>query len=378
MKVVFCFFIVLILFIYGGYPLSLYIANFFIKDKRKDRDYLPKISIFIPAYNEENVIADKINNCLELEYPFDSFEILVLTNGCTDKTEEIASSFVDSRLKVINFKEKVGKVAALNHAVPNSSGSILLFTDANAFYKKDAVKRMVRAFNNPKIAGVCGCLTYNDGTTEVSSDVETVYWKYENKIKELESTANTLVAANGSIYAIRREYYESIDEDLADDFVIPIRIAKARKKLIFEKKAEAYEKLPEKQIEEFSRRVRIINQGYRATIKNGKEIIQAGPLFVYEFLCHKVLRWLVPVFMILIFMSNIFLLNQSFYRYLFYLQAIFYMLALVGIFKGGKIRIKLIKVITYFCLLNAAALIGLFSFLFNIKYITWEKASSTR
>lgn len=379
MELIFWFFSILVIFIYLGYPSTLSIISIFKKKEYEKHDFFPKVSILIPAHNEETVIEQKLKNCFNLDYPSGSLEVILILDNCTDNTKNIAFKFADKNLKIIEQKVRSGKMAALNKAVPEAQGEILIFTDANAFFKNNAIETLIKYFKNSDIGGVCGKLIYRSEMANDSFEGESIYWRYEDLIKQLESKVNSLVTANGSIYAIRKNLFSKIDEDLADDIAFPIKFAKDKKVFIYEPDAIAREKPPQKVEEEFLRRVRIINQGFKSTFRLSGSILNAGCLFVFEFLFHKLLRWLIPGFLFLIFISNIFLLHLKIYLLFFIIQLIFYSMAVLGyiLYRKNK-KVKMFYLSFYFCLLNIAAIWGFIHFLLNVQTRTWKRAETTR
>lgn len=210
---------------YFGYPVVLGVLVMINKKPPvQKKEIEPKISIIIPAHNEEKVIAAKLTSALSLEYPRDKLEILLILDGCVDRTKEIAEGFGDFRIKIIEQNPRKGKMAALNLAVPQAEGDIIIFTDANSLYEKDAIRKLVRNFADEKIGCVCGELKYQNRS--LVGEGEDLYWKYEKFIKTKESQLRSLLVVNGSIYAIRKKLFESVEETLADDFVVPMVIAK--------------------------------------------------------------------------------------------------------------------------------------------------------
>ena len=379
MKFIFWLSLIIIMLVYGGYPLILSIISLFRNRQPAPEDFLIKVSVLIPAHNEEKVIAQKLNNVFNLDYPVDKFEVILVLDSCTDGTKRIASSFLDKGLKIIEVEPRRGKIAALDKAVQEAKGEVLIFTDANTTFRKDAIIRLVSHFKNQCIGGVCGRLIYETKKKRGTLEGESFYWKYENFIKRMESRINTLVTANGSIYAIDKRLYPKIDKELADDLVMPIVIASKNRRLIYEPGACAMEKSPQRPEEEFIRRRRIINQGFKTVFKMYKSILKGGPLFVIQFLLHKVLRWLVPIFLISMLISNMFLLNSKLYLLFFIIQLSFYFAAFLSyIFYLNNKRLKALYLIFYFCLLNLAALCGLIHFLMGTQTRTWQKAETAR
>jgi poly-beta-1,6-N-acetyl-D-glucosamine synthase len=380
MKIIFWVCLFFVVFVYFGYPLALYIIALFKKKEYRKGDSLPGVSILIPAHNEERVISQKLENVYNLDYPEDKLEAILILDSCTDNTEAQANRFKSKQLKIIKQTERLGKAAALNVGIKEAKGEVLIFTDANSIFKKDALRKLIQYFEDEAIGGVCGRLRYRSGSEDIGHpEAESLYWKYENFIKKLESKSNTLVTANGSIYALRKDLFSDIDEELADDLVLPIKTAHKKKFFIYEPEAEAEERLPQKAEEEFIRRTRLINQGMKATFRLRKDILSSGSFFIFEFICHKLLRWLVPVFLSLVFISNIFLLESASYLLFFAAQIVFYSLTLAGyiFYKQGK-RIKIFYLPFYFCLLNLASLRALIDFLSRKSTKTWPKAESTR
>jgi len=190
-------------------------------------DYFPKVSLIVSAYNEESVIADKIDNCKSLEYPEDHLEILFGLDGSTDNTENIIRKNKNGTIKHFVFKKQRGKSTVLNDLVYHASGEILIFSDANTIYEQDAIKKLIRHFINPQVGGVCGKLILLDSQAmDIGSKGEKMYWDYETRLKFLEGHVKSVLGANGAIYAIRKELFEKLPEDklVIDDFLIPMKV----------------------------------------------------------------------------------------------------------------------------------------------------------
>ncbi|MCK9555692.1 glycosyltransferase family 2 protein [bacterium] len=379
MQIAFLILLALIIFIYFGYPVVLSVLVFLKKEIIKTGNISPSVTLIIPAYNEQAVIRQKIENSFFLEYPKEKLEIILALDGCTDKSKDIALNYINKGLKIIEREERGGKIAALNKAVSQSKNEILIFSDANSIYEENAIINLVRNFADKKVGCVCGELKYTlKDLTSVEAG-ENLYWKYEKFLKEKESKLGSLLVTNGSIYAIKRELYSQIDEDLADDFVNPMRVYKQGFKVVYEPDAIAYEKVSSRFKDQFDQKVRIISQGWKATFRLWDIILSSGPLRIFEFLFHKFLRWIIPFFLIAMFISNLFLANIKFYQILLLSQVIFYVFAFIGYFsqKWGS-RIKLFYIPFYFCMVNATALLALFRYLKGGETKVWEKAQTSR
>ncbi|MCP4649463.1 MAG: glycosyltransferase family 2 protein [PVC group bacterium] len=378
-KLIFWINLCLVIAVYAGYPITISLLAFlFKKPHQKDESYTPKVTMLIPAYNEEPVIAEKLENTLRLDYPKDSLEVIVMIDESSDKTESIVAGYQDKGIKMWVQRPRQGKMAALNASVPQAEGDIVLFSDANSMYRPDAVRKIVRHFGDPKIGLVCGELRLIDPNSLVGLG-ESFYWRYERFLKQKESMLQQVLVVNGSIYAIRKELFSPIDPALADDFIIPMRIAAGGYGLIYEPDAINEEKVSDTTEDQFNRKVRIIAQGVRAAFSMLGTVMSTSVLRVFEFLFHKFLRWFVFMFTCMLFAANMFILQESFYRAFLLLQIIFYLLALIGyILQKKNKHIKLFFIPFYFFLVNFASFCGVLSFLFGKKKATWEKAESTR
>ncbi len=379
LKIIFWLSIGLVAYAYFGYPLVLRMLSPVLGFKpRRDESYTPTVSLLILAYNEEKSIASRLENALELDYPRDKLEIIVVSNGSTDRTDEIVRSYADRGVKLLSYKEP-GKTRAQNLAVPHAKGRIVVFSDANTLYRKDAIKKLVRNFADSRVGLVCGRLSYFISDDNMVGKGEGLYWGYDGLLKVLESRLGACLVANGSIFAFRKKLYEPIDENLTEDFVLPIRILNKGYKNIFEPEAVALEKTAEKGREEFARKRRIITQGSRAFFSVLSELSLRRLLVIFEMVSHKLLRWLAGIPLAAALVSNVFLLQDKWYFALFVLQVAFYLCAVLGILleKAG-VKMKVLFIPYYFCLVNAAALTGVVKMLFGAKAPTWQKAESTR
>ncbi len=369
--------LILIILSYFGYPLILALIAAIKSKPYKKEEIMPHVTLLIPAYNEESVIRQKIENALSLDYPKDKLEILLVLDECTDRTKEIAEDYVSKGIRIVEQKPRRGKMAALNLAIPQAKGEILVFTDANSMYKEDVIRKLVRNFADEKIGCVCGELKYENKS--LVGEGEDLYWQYEKFIKIKESQLQSLLVVNGSIYAIRKKLYEPVEETLADDFVIPMKIARKGYGLVYEPEAITLEKTAENTKEGLNQKARIISQGLKASFAIGPTIFSSGFLRTFQFLFHKFIRWLVPLFLIVIFISNMFLLDKLFYRVILVAQILFYTFALIGHFLQEKgLKVKVFKIPFYFCIVNLASLFGLIKFLKGGMKGTWEKAETTR
>jgi cellulose synthase/poly-beta-1,6-N-acetylglucosamine synthase-like glycosyltransferase len=367
--------IILLLFVYFLYPFFLYLLSFF---KRKEKYYFESkmysLSILIPVYNEEKSIVKKIGNLIEQNYPPEKIEIIVASDGSQDKTIEKVYSFQSDQIKLFDGITRRGKNAVLNEALNYTSGDILIFTDANATFDKDAIKYLTQHFNDERVGLVCGHLRYWKNETQNVAKGEGLYFHYEAFIKQLESRLGVLPVVTGSIYAIRRKLCTPLENEIANDFSHPVKVGALGYRILFEPKALAFEKATESISEEFWRRVRIVNRGLTAFFRFWKRYHLWKGLRGFTYVSHKFLRWFVPFYLLILFISNLFYLDHLIISIIFTGQLIFYSLAILGLFiKGRFFTIPL-----YFCLINGAALVGIVQYALGKRQTTWNVAQSTR
>ncbi|MCX5699820.1 MAG: glycosyltransferase family 2 protein [Candidatus Omnitrophica bacterium] len=378
MKIIFWFFCGLTFFIYCLYPVIIFLlAKIMGKEARKE-EITPFVSLIIAVHDEEKVIKDKVLNALALDYPADKLEIIFALDGCADKTHQILLGFSDSRIIIVNNPQRLGKVAALNKTVPLAKGQIILFSDANSIYETDALKKLIRNFADERVGCVSGRLSYLDTDSTCVGKGENLYWKYETFIKIQESKLGKLLVTNGSIQAVRKHAYPYPDPEVADDFSIPLLIQAKKYKVLYEPEAVAYEIATQNLKEELAQKARILSQGFKGAIRLWKKLLNLSPLGMFELLFHKVLRWGVAFYLILIFLLNIIFIHEPFYLYILILQIAFYSLALIGFLLRHKSKIKIFYVPFYFCLVNFAALIALYKLIRKADTRIWNKAQTTR
>lgn len=383
MKIMFWVMLSVLLYMYIGYPLLLIILSGLLKREKTNQvesrisDNLPIVSLIIAAYNEEEVIEEKVKNSLALDYPSELFEIVIVSDGSDDSTNGIVNRLAE-RYDLINFlsyPHRQGKAHALNQGVMHSKGDILVFSDANVMYDKKAIKEIISKFFDPPIGGVCGkVLLYSSISQEVQG--EGLYMRYERFIHKCESRIKTMIGTDGAMYAIRRELYSPLPSlAIIDDFIIAMRVAGQGYRVIYADNALAYEESASSVENEFKRKVRIFAGGYQATLIL-RSILNPfkNPFVVFGFFSHKLLRWLSPFFVFGMLLSNLILLNNLFYICTFVFQGFFYGLALFGYLYPKNRTISVVYFPLYFSIINIAALFGFFRFIFGLQRVTWERA----
>lgn len=335
---------------------------------------LPFVSLLVAAHNEEAWIGERVRNALALDYPADRFEIVIASDGSTDRTNEIVSGFDDDRVRLLDYSPNRGKSAVLNASVPQLKGEIVVFSDANTMFEPDAVRKLVRWFADSRIGVVCGKLVLTDSAT--GRNVDRMYWRYESFVKQCEARLGALLGANGAIYAMRRAFYVPIpDNTIIDDFVIPLagRIEHGFR-AVYDAEARAEEEVPETIRDEFKRRARIGTGGYQSLSRLWPLLAPWRGWVAVAFLSHKVLRWLSPICLATALVTCALLWNHLAFRVLFLAQVAFYALALVGNWVQGRSLVaRLFRAGTLFCGMNAALAVGLWRWLFVPQSGTWKR-----
>ena len=337
---------------------------------------LPRVSLIIAAHNEERVIREKIENSLSINYPDELFSIVIVSDGSTDRTNEIVNEFASHRrINFIHYEPRRGKAHALNQGVANSQSEIIVFSDANIWYDPDSIRMLVENFSDPLVGCVCGkvLLEKPEGSSEPLG--EGAYMKYERSIQQNESQFHTMIGTDGAMYAIRRLLFEPLPEGvIVDDFIIAMRVLDKDYRIVYEPKAIGYEEAASSVGQEFKRKVRMIAGGFQS-LGILKIVLNplSHPIVFIQFISHKFLRWLGPIFIVSVSLSNLFLLSNLFYQMIFTLQLIFYASALAATFVERLRRKSLFYFPYYFCSLNIAASIGMKRFILRQQNVKWEK-----
>ncbi|GCD76556.1 glycosyl transferase [Thermaurantimonas aggregans] len=384
MEVLFWILVFIVFYAYLGYGILLYflvqLKRLFTPSKKltDETPYEPTVTLVVPAYNEEDFILKKVENCLQLDYPKDKFEIIFITDGSTDRTKELLEQ--DGRVKVLHEDRRAGKSAAENRAMKFVKSEIVVFCDANTLLNKEAIRELVKHYRDPKIGAVSGEKRIMTSEAEGASAAgEGLYWKYESALKKMDSEMLTIVGAAGELISFRTSLVQDLEEDtILDDFMQSMRIALKGYRVIYEPKAYAMETASADVKEELKRKVRICAGGWQSMSR----LLPAfnffkHPLLTFLYTSHRVLRWSIAAFSLpFIFILNIFLLKRGwFYQVLFAGQVLFYLMALIGWYlKSKKIKVKVLFVPYYFTMMNYAVFAGFIRWLKGSQKATWERA----
>jgi len=366
-----------IFYAYAGYPLLLLLISFFIEPPIAKSDITPSVSLVISAYNEEHVLPKKIENALALDYPRDLLEIAVISDGSTDKTNEIIQNFAEQSGNILPCisRHHKGKTACLNDFVPQLKGEIIIFSDANAFYDKDLIRRIVRPFADPHIGLVTGSTTYVASLENKSTSGTGLYSGLEKLTKILETRTGSCVGADGAVFAIRKSLFDPLKPDDINDLVIPFQVISKGYRGILEPSVFCTEERAG-QTEEFHRQIRITARTLRAIFRYRQLLSPFRyPMFSFKLFSHKLMKFLVPLFLVALFITNITLAFESgaFYKMVLVLQCLFYVCALIGLFgRAKKKEAMLLEACHALLTVNAAYAVGWFKYLTGETYTAWK------
>jgi cellulose synthase/poly-beta-1,6-N-acetylglucosamine synthase-like glycosyltransferase len=363
---------------FAGYPLTLRLLAML-----KPRPYvdtstqaLPTVSLLISAYNEEGVIAGKLENALALDYPPDRREVVVVSDASDDRTDAIVGQFADQGVRLLRQSPRRGKSAALNWALPQCQGEVVVFTDANAFYPPSALKELVKPFADGQIGFVTGWTRYSSTPEDPTAESTGIYSRLEMEVKRLESRIGSCIGADGAIFAIRQNLYSPIREQDINDLVIPLKIIAQGHRGILVKEAFCHERTASGLQGEYYRQRRI-------TARTLHALKQYGPMFhprrhtllLFQIIGHKGLKLLLPINLLLLLVLNGLLVPQ-YMAYLFFMiaQLGFYGLALAGPrHHSSQFLTRMVRLASSFTMVNFAILRGWIDFLTGKSYVTWTK-----
>lgn len=370
MKLIFWLSLSVSIYTYIGYPVVLFLLRLVRHRPIRKQPFEPTVTLLIPAYNEAEHIRGKIRNSLEMDYPAEKMEILVVCDGSRDETPQIANAMADGmRVRVLQLPENHGKISTLNCGVREARGEIVVFSDATAHLCPESVRWLMTNFADPEVGAASGRYAVIRPDEVGIGRSEDLYWKYEAYLKVQESNLDSMLGAHGHLHAIRRDLYPyPAPSTINDDYAIPVSVLATGHRAVYEPRAMVYEEARE--MTGFGRRTRIM-AGNLQQLRQIKGLLRPfRPLPLFFFLSHKVSRLLVPTAMIAALVSNLLLISSPFYGVLFRMQAVFYVLAMAG--AVVRLRPKVLLLPYYFSMINAAFFFGLYHTLTSRRHMAWK------
>ncbi|SNR63901.1 Glycosyltransferase, catalytic subunit of cellulose synthase and poly-beta-1,6-N-acetylglucosamine synthase [Lutibacter agarilyticus] len=389
LKIIFWILLFIAFYTYVGYGILLYVIikiRRFLNIGKKvaiEPNYEPEVTLFIAAYNEKDYVEAKMKNSLELDYPKEKLNIVWVTDGSDDGTPDLLKGYPNTTVHHLDARN--GKIGAMNRGMEFVKTPIVVFSDANTNLGKESIRRIVNLFGNEKVGCVSGEKRIINKESDVASGAgEGLYWKYESALKKWDAELYSVVGAAGELFAIRTDLYRHVEKDtLLDDFIISLRVAQDGYTIQYDPEAYAIETASANVNEELKRKIRISAGGIQSVVRLSSllNIFKYGTLS-FQYISHRVLRWtltplclvlLIPVSFVLAYNEGIF--DFGLYSILFWLQILFYIVALTGWFlENRSTRIKALFVPYYFFIMNLSVVLGFFRYMKKSQSVNWERA----
>jgi cellulose synthase/poly-beta-1,6-N-acetylglucosamine synthase-like glycosyltransferase len=376
-----CIFIVF--YSYFGYGIVIYvlvkIKNALSKKTVYDKSYEPEVTLIVPCFNEADYIEDKIQNSLALDYPANKLKLIFISDGSSDDTPDRIKKYPS--VIALHENKRSGKASAMNRAMKFVTTPIVVFCDANTVLNKEAIRELVKHYQDDEVGAVTGEKRIISTNKEGASTAgEGIYWKYESLLKKLDSDFYSVVGAAGELMSYRTSLYKELPADsLLDDLMQSMQIAIDGYRVIYEKEAWAAETASANVKEELKRKIRISAGAWQSMLRLGKAFnpFHNFNLF-FAFISHRVLRWtLAPFSLLILLIVNVLLATDtnSIYAIILIFHIAFYALALLGwYFENKRIKVKVLFVPYYFFIMNLCVFLGLFRFLKGKQSVSWERA----
>jgi len=380
MTILLWIFLFLIFYCYFLYPVLIAVLAA-LKPRRVNKTpQEPFVTVIMSVWNEEDVIASKLNNLKSLDYPAEKLEVLIASDASSDRTDEIVQADLPSGWRLLSSSERKGKVHQLNRMAREARGDVLVMTDARQEFARDALRELTANFSDPSVGCVSGELIFRERESGAAKGVG-LYWCYEKFIRRQESAVHSMLGATGAIYAIRKELYRQPPEDtVLDDMYIPFQVILQGYRAVFDEAPQAFDDAAVSADEEYRRKARTLYGNYQIFSLLPQMFSPGASPVALQLFSHKLLRLFVPFFLLALLGVNAALALDGQYIVLLGLQVLFYLAALAGgLARQGncgniKALNRLCQVPTMFCVMNAAAVTGLYRFVFCKQQITWEKA----
>lgn len=376
MEVAFWVSISLVLYNLIGFPVIIVLLSFILsRPVKKNADYLPPLTVLITAHNEEKSIRAKLENTLAFDYPAEKLEILLALDGCTDATANIAREFGE-RVRVLDYPERRGKTPVQNDAAKEATGEVIYFTDATAMHNPGAPRAIVANCADASVGCVTGLVEFS-ATRKRGSEGVSARLGYEHYIRDRAGRLFSMLGASGCNYGMPKRYVRHVGGGLTHDYAAPLLALLEGKRTVFEPEALAIVERPLGGRDEFKRRARIATQGLTAVFGIPAALNPIRhPFLSLTIISMRLLKWHIPVFLIVALVSNVFLLGSLFYDVTMGLQLLVAALALVGaVWRRSGTPPAVVSIAFYFYLLNLSALRGIWDFLRRERYVVWEATS---
>lgn len=368
----------LLLYVYAGYPLLANILGNIMRRRvhsAESGSYTPTVTLIIAAYNEAAHIEETVRNKLDLNYPAEKLNIIVVSDESEDGTDSIVQGIGDPRVRLIRQVPRAGKTSGLNLAIPEATGEIIAFSDANSLYRSDALQHLVACFADPAVGYVTGRMVYKAPDGSLTGEGCSTYMSYENALRATETKLGSIVGVDGGVDATRRNIYKPMRDDQLPDFVQPLTVREQGYRVVYQPKALLYEDALASASDEFRMRVRVGLRAFHA-LKDKAALLNPFRfgIFAWQLFSHKVLRYMAFLFMVAAFTTNIPLAinGHLFWKSILAAQVVFYLTALIGHTQRRREMPRLVSLVYYLCVLNVASALAWVQFLMGRKQVIWK------
>ena len=372
----------ILVYVYAGYPLLAGILGRILRrsvEASSSGANLPTVTVLIAAYNEAGSIVETVRNKLEQDYPFELLDIIVISDESDDGTDDLVREIGDPRVRLIRQEPRRGKTAGLNLAMPEASGEIIVFSDANSLYGKDTIRNLVSSMADPEVGYVTGRMVYRAPDGSLTGEGCSAFMRYENKLREYETRLGSIVGVDGGVDAMRRAIYRPMRADQLPDFVQPLTVREQGYRVVYQEKALLYEDALASADDEYRMRVRVGLRAFHA-LKDKAALLNPFRfgLFAWQLFSHKVLRYLAFLFQVAALAANAVLVldpaSSLFWSLILVGQVLFYALAISGHVKNrqGLSPNWIVGMIYYLCVVNLASAHAFGKFLLGKKQTTWK------
>lgn len=370
-------------YVYAGYPALLWLCTRFKPQITHQRaEQTPDVTLIISCFNEVAVIRDKLENALALDYPEGKLNIIVVSDGSDDGTDELVNSYKAKGIRLIRQEGRLGKTMGINLAMEQVTSGIVVFSDANAMYAQDAITKLVRNFADPAVGYVVGAALYTDADAGASARNENLYWNYELAVKAMESRLHSVVGGDGAMYAIRSRLWEPLQQKDINDFVNPLQIVARGYRGIFEPEARCFEETAGEFDREIARKERIVNRSIRGLfrVKSTMNPLKTG-IFAWEVISHKLLRWLIPLFLAagVVGSAVLSLAGYDLFQMITLGAVMLLLLASIGHLREDRNGLPMwLSFPYYFVMVNLYSLKGILKAIQGNTQVTWSSARPGR
>ncbi len=378
LEIIFWLSVGLVLYVYAGYPLLAHLLGGMLKREVRTAEagsFTPTVTVVIAAFNEAAHIEETVRNKLTLDYPADKLNVIVVSDESEDSTDDIVRGIDDPRVRLIRQIPRAGKTSALNLAIPEATGEIIAFSDANSLYRLDALKHLVACFADPAVGYVTGRMVYKAPDGSLTGEGCSTYMSYENALRASETNLGSIVGVDGGVDATRRGIYVPMRADQLPDFVQPLTVREQGYRVVYQPEALLYEDALASSSDEFRMRVRVGLRAFHA-LKDKAALLNPFRfgIFAWQLFSHKVLRYMAFLFLMAALLANIPLAlgDGIFWKGMLAVQILFYLTAFFGhTQRHGKVP-RLVSLVYYLCVLNVASALAWVQFLRGRKQVIWK------